>query len=253
MIITATCARRAWNWRSFSSTTTCPRWMSGAVGSIPSLTRSGCPAGKAPLELAGGQHVDRPEGQAGDRLLPPRGRIAASAPMLDSRVARGRTEAQVGRQAANCIRATIVAPDGACSVRRPRRSQPNPGLISSMSSSKDNNGDDPIEPEATAGDRSGPAKRPVAAPTTDAEPTPAADEPRPDPPRAPANRERAEPQGAGQGGGPRARRGAQAQARGAQGREARRRQGRSASVSAGCAAATAGDDRRSRRPSRSRG
>ena len=41
-IRTATCPR-SWNWRSLRSTTANPRWMSDAVGSIPSLTRSGVP------------------------------------------------------------------------------------------------------------------------------------------------------------------------------------------------------------------
>src|SRR3954471_4842875 len=35
---------RSWNSRSFCRTTVCPRWMSGAVGSIPSFTRSGRPS-----------------------------------------------------------------------------------------------------------------------------------------------------------------------------------------------------------------
>src|SRR3954471_7215426 len=34
----------SWNSRSLVSTTVCPRWMSGAVGSIPSFTRSGRPS-----------------------------------------------------------------------------------------------------------------------------------------------------------------------------------------------------------------
>src|SRR3954449_12739042 len=33
----------SWNSRSFSRTTVCPRWMSGAVGSMPSFTRKGSP------------------------------------------------------------------------------------------------------------------------------------------------------------------------------------------------------------------
>src|SRR3954451_1337853 len=35
---------RSWNSRSFRRNTVWPRWMSGAVGSIPSLTRSGRPS-----------------------------------------------------------------------------------------------------------------------------------------------------------------------------------------------------------------
>ena len=34
---------RSWNWRSLRSTTVKPRWMSDAVGSMPSFTRSGRP------------------------------------------------------------------------------------------------------------------------------------------------------------------------------------------------------------------
>ena len=37
----------SWNSRSFCSTTTWPRWMSGAVGSMPSFTRSGRPSSAA--------------------------------------------------------------------------------------------------------------------------------------------------------------------------------------------------------------
>ncbi len=54
----ARCSRRrsaprrwpaSWNSRSLPSTTACPRWMSGAVGSIPSLTRSGRPSARSAL------------------------------------------------------------------------------------------------------------------------------------------------------------------------------------------------------------
>src|ERR1019366_7158366 len=39
----------SWNWRSLTRTTAWPRWMSGAVGSIPSFTRSGRPSSRAAL------------------------------------------------------------------------------------------------------------------------------------------------------------------------------------------------------------
>ncbi len=42
--------------------------MSGAVGSIPSLTRSGRPSGELALELALRQAVDGVAGQPGGRL-----------------------------------------------------------------------------------------------------------------------------------------------------------------------------------------
>src|SRR3954447_25076459 len=42
MIRTTVCPK-SWNSRSFSRTTVCPRWISGAVGSIPSFTRKGRP------------------------------------------------------------------------------------------------------------------------------------------------------------------------------------------------------------------
>ena len=42
----------SWNSRSLPSTTVCPRWMSGAVGSTPSFTRSGRPRASLRLELA---------------------------------------------------------------------------------------------------------------------------------------------------------------------------------------------------------
>src|SRR3954447_8678190 len=42
MIRTTVCPK-SWNSRSFSRTTVCPRWISGAVGSIPSFTRKGPP------------------------------------------------------------------------------------------------------------------------------------------------------------------------------------------------------------------
>ena len=42
-MISTTVWPASWKARSFSSTTQCPRWMSGLVGSIPSLTRSGLP------------------------------------------------------------------------------------------------------------------------------------------------------------------------------------------------------------------
>ena len=51
-MISTTVWPRSWNSRSFCSTTVKPRWMSGAVGSIPSLTRSGRPCGELALELA---------------------------------------------------------------------------------------------------------------------------------------------------------------------------------------------------------
>ena len=49
----------SWNSRSFSRTTVWPRWMSAVVGSMPSLTRSGRPAGELLGEPPLGQHVDR--------------------------------------------------------------------------------------------------------------------------------------------------------------------------------------------------
>ena len=54
---------RSWNSRSFCSTTVWPRWMSGAVGSMPSFTRSGRPFRELPLELALRQRVDRVAGE----------------------------------------------------------------------------------------------------------------------------------------------------------------------------------------------
>ena len=64
MISTTVCPR-SWNSRSFCSTTVWPRWRSGAVGSRPSLTRSGRPSARRCLQSALGQAVD---GVAGSEL-----------------------------------------------------------------------------------------------------------------------------------------------------------------------------------------
>ena len=54
----------SWNSRSLPSTTVCPRWMSGAVGSIPSFTRSGRRRASCSASAPCGQHVDRVARQA---------------------------------------------------------------------------------------------------------------------------------------------------------------------------------------------
>ena len=69
--------------------------------------------------------------------------------MLDSRVARGRSQAQVGRTD-QLHQPTVIALDGTTRFGRHDPGAETPGLISSMSSSKDNNGDDRIEPDETA-------------------------------------------------------------------------------------------------------
>ena len=69
--------------------------------------------------------------------------------MLDSRVARGRSQAQVGRTD-QLHQPTVIALDGTTRFGRHDTGAETPGLISSMSSSKDNNGDDRIEPDETA-------------------------------------------------------------------------------------------------------
>ena len=54
---------RSWNRRSRRSTTAKPRWMSDAVGSIPSFTRSGRPRSSLASQLLLGDDVDRARGQ----------------------------------------------------------------------------------------------------------------------------------------------------------------------------------------------
>ena len=58
MIRTAVCPS-SWNWRSLRSTTAKPRWMSDAVGSMPSLTRSERPVPSLRAEVGLGDEVDR--------------------------------------------------------------------------------------------------------------------------------------------------------------------------------------------------
>src|SRR5438270_6903039 len=43
---------RSWNSRSLRRTTVCPRWMSGAVGSMPNLNRNGRPSREAPASFS---------------------------------------------------------------------------------------------------------------------------------------------------------------------------------------------------------
>ena len=50
----------SWNSRSLPSTTAWPRWMSGAVGSTPSLTRRGRPNASLAASSPGGRHSTRP-------------------------------------------------------------------------------------------------------------------------------------------------------------------------------------------------
>ena len=87
MISTTRCPA-SWNSRSLRSTTAWPRWMSGAVGSIPSFTRSGRPWAAAACESfsakrsCGQASRRRSRSSSGGRLV---GHSAWS-PMLDSRV-----------------------------------------------------------------------------------------------------------------------------------------------------------------------
>ncbi len=106
-MISTTVWPRSWNSRSFCSTTVKPRWISGAVGSMPSLTRSGRPcaslarrppsgrqstalrvrkaASLAALGVVGGGHRRRPRGVPRSARTGARRVRTAWAPMLDSR------------------------------------------------------------------------------------------------------------------------------------------------------------------------
>ena len=148
------------------------------------------PAAREPsLELAGRQHVHRPEGQVGDRF----GALEAGFPhRRNARLTRrpGAPGGAGGSHGPTAPTHAVIALDGATRSGRHDARRRNPGLISSMSSSKDTNGDDRIEPDATADGRRRAG-------------------------RFRERRHRAEPAGAGQGGRPRARPGTEAQARGA--------------------------------------
>ena len=102
---------RSWNRRSRRSTTAKPRWMSEAVGSMPSLTRSGAPRSSFVAQLGLGDDVDRARGQqlaAGGRR-PRRATVTnASARRFRGRVGFSRT----------CGEAAVDGDDRAVDERR---------------------------------------------------------------------------------------------------------------------------------------
>src|SRR4029079_5421491 len=136
MIITATWPA-AWNWRSFSRTTTWPSWMSGAVGSLQSVTRSGralprrrwtAPAGSTSTDPRVRPFAASPPSRPGCRI----------GAMLDSRVARGRPEA-------GAVNAPPPAGSPDPSAGPPRFTSSAPGSRSSfMPESRDNTEEDQV-------------------------------------------------------------------------------------------------------------
>ena len=73
---------RSWNWRSLRSTTAKPRWMSDAVGSMPSLIRSGRSPGQLLPQVGlgdevGGPGPDDPDGFVYIRVRVPRRMISS--------------------------------------------------------------------------------------------------------------------------------------------------------------------------------
>src|SRR4051812_48647022 len=91
---------RSWNSRSFWRTTVWPRWMSGAVGSSPSLTRSGRPSRAAVASLAS----SAPAGRLSTAL---RARNAASVEgsAIRPNAILGRSRPGLRRLARGCVRA----------------------------------------------------------------------------------------------------------------------------------------------------
>ena len=158
MIITAVWPA-AWNWRSFSRTTTWPRWMSGAVGSMPSLTRSGRPSSRR-----------RSSSPAGSTSTAPRvSSVVASPP--------SRPDCRIGANA-RLTRRPGAPEAGACELLRhcrhapePERRIPRPGLATtgprhplSMPESKDNT----FERRGRRAELPATGRRPRTAPRDDA-------------------------------------------------------------------------------------
>ena len=102
MISTTRCPS-CWNCASLVSTTTCPRWMSGAVGSMPSFTRSGSPAASCLASCPSGSTSSAPRVRMSRSVTPeprPRRRHdltrnSVTRPMLDCRLPPGRARRSV--------------------------------------------------------------------------------------------------------------------------------------------------------------